>query len=121
MDIRKYIKKQREQAEQQEGDDEVVSLKKTKPDDSVVIEYGPYDTSASSDIANTPSVESEVKQDDTGEVDGPNLPPKYSSDSDIGLYINSAQHISDDVKYNLLMNHFKPTETYDFKVDASRK
>ena len=91
------------------------------PDDSVVIEYGPYDTSASSDIANTPSVESEVKQDDTGKVDGPNLAPKYNSDSDIGLYINSVQHISDDVKYNLPMNHFKPTETYDFKADGSGK
>lgn len=123
MDIRKYLKTQREQAEQQEGDDEVSSRKKqkTESDDSVVIENRPYDTSSSSDIANTPSVENEVKQDDTatGEVDGPNMSHKYSSDSDIGLYINSAKQISDDVKYNLLMNHFKPTETYDFKADAS--
>ena len=105
MDIRKYLKTQREQAEQQEGDDEVSSRKKqkTESDDSVVIENRPYDTSSSSDIANTPSVENEVKQDDTatGEVDGPNMPHTYSSDSDIGLYINSAKHISDDVKYNL--------------------
>ena len=41
------------------------------------------------DTANTPSAESEVKQDveddtATGEVDGPSMPPKYSSDSDIG-------------------------------------
>ena len=55
----------------------------------MVIEYGPYDTRSSSDIANTPSVESEVKQDveadtATGEVDGLNMPPKCSSDSDIG-------------------------------------
>ena len=104
MDIRKYLKTQREQAEQQEGDDEVSSRKKqkTESDDSVVIENRPYDTSSSSDIANTPS-ENEVKQVDTatGVVDGPNVPHTYSSDSDTGLYINSAKHISDDVKYNL--------------------
>ena len=73
----------------------------------------PYDRTSSSDIVNTPSVESEVKQDDTatGEVDGPNKPHKYSSDSDIGVYINSTKPISDEVKYNLLVDHFKPTET----------
>lgn len=79
------------------------------------------DTSSSLDIAKTPSVENEVKQDDTAiaEVDMPNMTHKYSSDNDIGLYIKSAKHISDDVKYDLLMNHFKPTETYDFKADAN--
>ena len=62
MDIRKYIKK-REQAEQPECDDEVISLKKTLsvpptvPDESVVIEYGSCDTSASSNIANASSAE----------------------------------------------------------------
>ena len=93
----------------------------TVPDESVVIEYGSCDTSASSNIANASSAEKEVKQNDTGEVEGDNLLPKYSSDYDIGLYIKPEQHISDDVKYNLLMNHFKPTELYDFKADASGK
>ena len=55
----------------------------------MVIEYGLYDTRPSSDIANTPSIESEVKQDveadtATGEVDWLNMPPKCSSDNDIG-------------------------------------
>ena len=100
MDIRKYMKTQQEQAEQQEGDDEVSSRKKqkTKSDDSVVtekLENRPYDSNSSSDIANAPSLESEVKQDDTatGEVDGPNMSHKYSFDSDTGVDINSAVYV----------------------------
>ena len=62
---------------------------KTKSDDSVVIEYGLYKTRSSSDIANTSSVKSEVKQDveadtATGDVDALNMLPKCSFDSDIG-------------------------------------
>ena len=87
MDIRKYIKIQRSRLSSKKVYD-VSSCKKqkAKSDDSVVIEYRPYDTRSSSDIANTPSVESEVKRDvdiATGEVGGLNMPPKCSSDSDL--------------------------------------
>uniref|UniRef100_A0A8C5P6W8 Repressor of the inhibitor of the protein kinase n=1 Tax=Leptobrachium leishanense TaxID=445787 RepID=A0A8C5P6W8_9ANUR len=39
--------------------------------------------------------------------------------NDIGLYVNSSKKLTDDLRYNLLINAYKPPENYDFKKDSS--
>ena len=45
--------------------------------------------------------------------------PRFSND--IGLFIDKAPSLADNVKFDLLSNHWKPEQTYEFPIDRSNR
>ena len=50
---------------------------------------------------------------------GENSNNTFVSESDIGLYVRSSTTLNDTKKLDLLTNCYEPSETYDFKADAT--
>ena len=99
MDIRKFLKSTRADA-----------------DDGKSTRAGADDGASSSKKQKTLPVTTELSAGELASISNDSTP--FSSELDVGLYIKSKSGISDDIKYRLLTEPFKPEETYNFKKDV---